>query len=125
MALSQNKHKALMAMLNPAYRTVGEIAEACGLAESTIFKYQRDTNFRKELDSEQGRMLAVSSTRLANGTLKAVNYLLELIDDKDASATNRRLSAVAVLNIAHKYTIGTEILNRIEAIEKALKMQGK
>jgi len=125
MGLSTNKNKVLLAMLNPAVKTVDEIAEVCGLVPGTIYNYQRDPEFRQALQAEQGRMLAVASTRLAEGSAKAVQYLLDLIDEEDASATNRRLASIAVLDIAHKYTIGTEILNRIEAIEKALNMQGK
>ena len=125
MGLSTNQNKVLIAMLNPAYNTVEDIAEVCGLVPGTIYNYQRDPEFRKTLQAEQGRMLAVASTRLAEGTTKAVNYLLDLIDDKDESTTNRRLASVSVLDIAHKYTIGTEVLNRIEVIEHALKMQGK
>ncbi len=125
MGLSTNQHKALRVMLDPAHKTIADIATACGLGENTIFRYQRDPDFRKALQTEQGRMLAVSSTALANGSLKAVNYLLSVIDLKDASVTNRRLAAVSVLKIAHQYTIGTEILNRIENIELELQRLGK
>lgn len=125
MGLSTNKNKVLLAMLNPAVKTVEEIADVCGLAPGTIYNYQRDPEFRKALQAEQGRMLAVASTRLADGTTKAVQYLLDLIDTEEESTTNRRLASIAVLDIAHKYSIGTEVLNRIEAIEQALNMRGK
>ena len=117
MELSKNKTKAISAILNPDNKTIKDIARACKLSETTIYQYRKDPDFKKALQEEQNRMLAVSSAVLADGTLKAVKYLLNLIDDEKASVTNKRLSCVSIIDMAHKYG-NNDLSDRISQLEK-------
>jgi len=124
MSLSANKNKALIAMLNPDLRTNEDIASACNLQPGTIYNYLKDGDFQQALDAANSRAIQQASAKLSSLAGKACNVLGDMLGG-EASDTNKRLAAVAILESLYKYLDQKNLQERLEKLEQKLDELGK
>jgi len=124
MSLSTNKNKALIAMLNPDLKTVEDIANACNLQVSTIYNYLKAEDFQRALDGANSQAIQQASAKLSSLTGKAVNVLGDMLEGQ-ASDTNKRLAACAILESLYKYLDQKNLQERLEKLEQKLNELGK
>ncbi len=100
-----------------ANTTVRATSQAIGVAESTIYRYLNDEQFKKEYESKRRDMLVDNCHKLQANMGKAINELVEIIDSKD-TAPQIRLNAIdTLLRHTYKQTEIVDILTRLEALE--------
>jgi AcrR family transcriptional regulator len=124
MSLSTNQAKVLAGLLNPDFRTIEDIASACNLHERTIYNYLADDDFKKALDDATAKAIQTASAKLAALSSKAVDTLGTMLVG-DASDTNKRLAAIAILEALYKVLNEKSIQERLEKIEQRLLAMGK
>jgi len=124
MSLSTNQTKALAALLNPDNKRVKDVAEACNLKPRTIYNYLADDDFKKALDDATTKAIQAASAKLAVLSSKAVDTLGSMLEG-EASDTNKRLAAIAILEALYKVLNEKSIRERLERIEQKLLDMGK
>jgi len=122
MKINTNQRKVLRELLNPQSRTVRSIADAVGLAESTVYNYLSDPGFQQALNESLDRSITHASAKLASLSDLAIDTFQNLLESNNTSGTNRRLTAESVLNFLLKIRSEKELLERIERLERLLKI---
>ena len=118
--LNVNQKKALKEMLAPGSRTADEVAAAAGLSVSTVYNYLANDEFRAALDQRLDHSISSATVRLTQLSEKAINALEEILDNKDASDTNKRLAAVAALDAMLRVQDLRNLMGRMARIEKEI-----
>lgn len=116
--LSRNQRRALAALLECS--TITGAAAACELSEKTISRYLALPEFRAALRAAEGDLIDGAGRRLVNGQDKAIQALDSMIDDPEASASNRRLAAVAWLDYVFRYRELVNLETRLNELEAAV-----
>jgi len=112
--LSEGQQQALMALLKSS--SVAEAARECGITPATIFKYLSEENFRKQYRQARRDSLEVVTRRIENAACEAVDVLLEVMTDKENSASQRIMAAGKILDAAYRIH-ETDVMERLEALE--------
>ncbi len=121
-ALPRKQAKAITALLN--HRTVGEAAEAVGVAQSTLFRYMTDEKFQSYFRDAKRRVVNQAITHIQQISGQAVEALKNIMTDENMPASSRVTAARTVLDISVKAVELENLTSRIEAIESVL-MRGE
>lgn len=101
-----------------ANTTVRATAQATGISEATIYKYLKDEAFKQEYEDRRRAMLEDNCHTLQANMNKAINELVEIIDNK-ATSPQVRLNAIdMLLRHTYKQTEMVDILARLDALEE-------
>jgi hypothetical protein len=84
---SRRREAAIVAMLT--YDTMAKAAKHIRVAESTLYRWQRDPEFQRAYDSARLNILDLASAELKAGSLEAVKTLREVAANKRAPASAR------------------------------------
>jgi hypothetical protein len=93
--LSSGEVRAIPALL--AHPTVTAAAKALGIGESTLRRYLAKPLFKQALAQARQEVWDEAYARIQAGTLDAVNALLEIAQNPDASDGDRIRAATAIL----------------------------
>jgi len=119
MNLTRNQTRAIKALME--YPTIDQVAEAIGVNPRTVFRWLDDPGFKVELSQAEGRSLDKIARRLLMLGNKAIDAIEDIIDDPDQpGATNKRLSAQAILDQVVKLRELRNIEARLADLEKAV-----
>lgn len=100
-----------------ANTTVSATARATGISEATIYRYLSNEEFKREYEDRRTSMLVDNCHKLQANMEKAINELVEIIDNKD-TAPQIRLNAIdTLLRHTYKQTELVDILTRLDALE--------
>lgn len=99
-----------------------DAAAAAGLSDRTIRRRLSDPDFRALVGDCRQRIAADVLSGAAGLAGRAVERLGELVEDENGHIALQ--AARAVLTVAGTYGQAAELAERIEALERALKMRG-
>jgi transposase len=112
-----SKHdKVISALLET--QSVREASIRCGVSEPTIYRYLNDPVFSKRYKSARRSIMEQTISRLQKATGEAVTTLLRNLNCENPSVEVR--TAQIVLEAAQKGLDATELIERIEFLEKEL-----
>lgn len=113
--LSPRQQIAVQALLTA--RTMGEVAEAAGIAQKTLTRWLRDERFSEAVKAAQSEALS-HATRLLVGEQKAsINTLAELRDNKRTPASVRRGAARDLLELSQRFVDLRDFDERLARLE--------
>lgn len=115
--LRPNQTRFLMALLTE--RTVGAAAERAGITERTGFVYLAEEGFRAAYRAARREAVAQAVSRLQAASAAAVDALLGVFDDPQASAPARIAAAKVILELSLRGIELEDITSRLEALENA------
>ena len=102
-------------------RTHSDAAKCAKCSERTIYRRLVDPDFTAELAAERAKILANLTDELERLSLASVRRLWSYIEDENAdSKTVLRACGLALANAA-RYRENTDLRQRLEALEDALK----
>lgn len=110
---------AITELLNPANRTMGDVAAKCGIAERQLYRWMEKPDFQAELAAARKALLERTLDRLAGSTVHAVDALLSTLDRTNPAGL-RRLAANDILGHYGKLVDLVDLQQRISAMEELL-----
>lgn len=101
-----------------ANTTVRATSQATGISEATIYKYLNNEEFIQEYEDMRRNMLEDNCHKLQANMSKAIDELVEIIEDRE-NAPQIRLNAIdMLLRHTYKQTELIDILARLDALEQ-------
>lgn len=88
------------------------------MSESAIYARLRDTEFKARYDKARRDMLTQSAAALQTHLDAAIEAMGEIVSDKETNPQTRLNAAEAVIRNTLKLTERTDVLERLEALEK-------
>lgn len=98
--LSRRQERAIFELVNPANRTLANIAKKIGVTERTLYNWLNNPHFQDSLRKEREKLLQEGIANLKATFNTAVLTLGKLISDKDASIRLR--SSLALVDFGFK-----------------------
>ncbi len=102
------------------YKTVKKASEALNISESTINKRKKDPCFKALFDEVLKKQYRATTEALESNIVKAVDTINEIMTDRNVSPQIRLNACETMLRNALKYSERTDVLERLEEIEKQL-----
>lgn len=100
----------------------GNISKSCKIAnitESTAFNYLKN-GINEEINNIRKIYIEESLKKLEYASLKAVDVILEILEDKECSKSIRLNASKTILDYSLNIREQTEIIERLQNIEKAI-----
>jgi len=94
---------------------------ACGVSETQIRKRLRDVEFKERYSQERRELLRQNTTALQGHVSKAISVIAAVMNSKTANEQTKLNAAEAIIRNSLKLTEQTEILERLDKLEKSLK----
>jgi hypothetical protein len=91
--------------------TAKEAAKQVGVSERTAFSWFKADWFKNRLAEAKSQLMQATANRLQSAAIKAVNVLLKIAQDENASDTARVTASVKIIELAAK-TVLTETLQK-------------
>lgn len=116
--LSRKQEQALVALLE--HPTITQAAKACGIGETTLFRWLQITEFNQEYNNAKRQLLSQSITRLQQASNTAVNTLISVMTNQDSPPSSRVTAAKTVLEMAIKAVEVDDLAKRIDELEELI-----
>lgn len=100
--------------------SIEKACELAGINKTTGYKYLKDEKFLMEYRKLRREAMQQVTARLQKTSEEAVNVLIDVMHDKEASPSARVQSAKNILEIAYRSIELDDIQERIESIERNL-----
>jgi IS30 family transposase len=113
--MTRKEEAAIAALL--MHPTIGEAAKACGVAESTLWRWLRRGDFQARYRDARAEAVSQAIARLQQISSKAVTTLECVMDAEDSSDTAKVQAAKIVLEMAIKGTELAELQRRLTELE--------
>ena len=113
------KEKALQALL--VSRTRAEAAKTAGIGESTLREYMKDPEFLERYREAFGNLVQDATRQAQQAIAPALSCLREIVEDRDEAPQARIQAARSTLEYALRLTEQLDIIDRIQALEDAVK----
>ena len=114
--MTPKKIKLLDALFTES--TIKLAYQKAGVSVATGDRYRRETTFKKEYDKRKRYLINATSDRLRALSSQAVNTLKEVLNNPDASDSDRIRAAKVVLDTTYRNVDLEEIRNQVEKLEK-------
>lgn len=118
MEISNRQKIAITALV--AGKTRAEAAEIAEVVESTLYGWLNNESFRQLLKDTQARVFDDAANELKAASLIAVRTLVEVAQDKEATASARVAASTAILGNCFKAVEQSEFRERLERLEQLL-----
>lgn len=92
-----------------------------GISENAIYKRLKDEGLRQRYDQMQSMIVSTATAAMVSALNKAINALVSVLEDKDASAGLKVNAANALLNHCNRYIETANIMKRLETLENQMK----
>lgn len=112
----KNDEIILAALLSTT--TIRAAAELCGVSESVIYSRLKDSEFKERYDRERREMLTQSAAALQGHLGTAIEAIGEIVGNKETNPQTRLNAAEAVIRNTLKLTERTDVLDRLDALER-------
>lgn len=96
-------------------------AAALGCKEQTIYTRMKQPDFQKLYAEARAELMKSATAKLQGYLGTAVDTLAEIMTDETVPKQTRVYSAINILQIAERYTMKTDILERLDEVESVLK----
>lgn len=118
--MTPRKEKALSALLTS--RTRAEAAKAAGIGESTLRGYLReDPEFQARYKEAFGELVQDATRQAQQAIAPALDALREIVENPREQSQARIQAARSTLEYALRLTGQLDIIDRIQALEDAVK----
>ena len=98
--------------------TVRAASQACGVSESQIYARLRNDAFKKKYDQARKELFEQNTAALQGNLGVAIDTLAEIVQDSKASQQTRLNAAEAIIRNSLKLTEQTDIIARLDALER-------
>lgn len=119
-SLKQTKDERIISALL-CTSTVRAASSVCGISESQIYARLRDPVFKAKYDDARRQLLERAVGGLQGHLSAAVDKLREVMDSVEASPQTQLNAAESILRSSLKMSERIDILERVDAVEKALR----
>lgn len=103
--------------------TIKQAAESVGLSEQAVYSRLRKVDFRTKLQNARNDQFQVISSKLEDANFKALDTLINILDDSEVSAGIKVRASQTLLDLSLKNREQADILTRIQNLEEMLKSQ--
>lgn len=115
---SRLEEKAILCLLqNP---NMGDAAKECGIGSVTLWRWMQDPLFQSKYKAARRQAVGAAVAVLQQATAKAVNALVDIVDNKEAPPGARVNAAKVILETNFKVIETEDILERLAVLEAAL-----
>lgn len=114
--MNKNDEKIIVALLLKP--TIKEAAEHCGVSESLIYTRLKNESFKEKYEAERRKLLETNTAKLQGHISSAVDAMGEIVSDTSNAPQIRLNAADAIIRNSLKLTEQTEILRRLDELEK-------
>ena len=103
--------------------TIKQAAESVGLSEQAVYSRLRKVDFRTKLQNARTTQFQVISSKLEDANFKALDTLINILDDMEVSAGVKVRASQILLDLSLKNREQADIISRIQPLEEMLKKQ--
>ena len=103
--------------------TIKLASESVGLSEQAVYSRLRKPDFREKLQNARNDQFQVISSKLEDANFKALDTLINILDDKEGSAGVRVRASQTLLDLSLKNREQIDVISRIENLEEMMKSQ--
>lgn len=103
--------------------TIKLASESVGLSEQAVYSRLRKPDFREKLQNARNDQFQVISSKLEDANFKALDTLINILDDKEVSAGIKVRASQTLLDLSLKSREQADIITRIQNLEEMLKSQ--
>ena len=114
-------NQLISALLSSA--TIKQASDEVGLSEQAVYSRLRKVDFRTKLQNARNDQFQVISSKLEDANFKALDTLINILDDKEVSAGIKVRASQTLLDLSLKNREQADILTRIQNLEEMLKSQ--
>lgn len=114
--MPRNDERLIAALLN--HTTVRAACEALGIGETQAYSRLRDPAFRAKYERARRELLEQSTSALQGRISAAIDTMGEIMADPETPAQTRLNAATAIIGNALKLNEQTDVLTRLEALER-------
>lgn len=114
-------NQLISALLSSA--TIKQASDEVGLSEQSVYSRLRKPDFREKLQNARNDQFQVISSKLEDANFKALDTLINILDDKETSAGIRVKAAQTLLDLSLRNREQADIISRIQNLEETLKSQ--
>ncbi len=101
--------------------TVRAASTACGVSETQIYDRLRNDTFKIRYDKARQELLRQNTAALQGHVSAAIAALAEIVNDREATQQVRLNAAEAIIRNSLKLTEQTDIMTRLDALERLYK----
>ena len=94
-------------------------AEKVGFTPRTLDERMKSPAFRERYNQAKGELLKAATAKLQAHLAGAVETLAKIMEDDGTAAQTRANCAVSILQYGARYAEATDIVERLEALEEA------
>lgn len=116
-------NQLISALLSSA--TIKQASDEVGLSEQSVYSRLRKPDFRKKLQNARTTQFQVISSKLEDANFKALDTLINILDDSEVSAGIKVRASQTLLDLSLKNREQADIISRIENLEQMLDEQSK
>ncbi len=114
-------NQLISALLSSA--TIKQASDTVGLSEQSVYSRLRKPDFREKLQVARDNQFQVISNKLEDANFKALDTLINILDDKEVSAGIKVRASQTLLDLSLKNREQADIITRIQNLEEMLKSQ--
>lgn len=114
-------NQLISALLSSA--TIKQASDEVGLSEQSVYSRLRKPDFREKLQNARNDQFQVITSKLEDANFKALDTLINILDDKETSAGIRVKAAQTLLDLSLRNREQADIISRIQNLEETLKSQ--
>lgn len=98
--------------------TISKACKKAHISEKTAYTWLKDTNFQMHYKKLRLDFLQNTTAKLQANTLRAVDTLLNIMENEDLSASARVQCIRTLLEYSYKGTVIEDIQDRLDKLEK-------
>ncbi len=121
--LSAKQEQTILEIINPANKTMEDVAKKIGINERTLYRWLTLPQFKRRLQGERNRLREQGFNKLKALLNAAVERLGNLLDDASSSIKLRASQTVVDYNI--KVAEIEEVEQRLARLEESVSQSGK
>jgi len=99
--------------------SIGDAAKLAGVSESSLFRWLRDESFRRAYQEARREAVGQAVAQLQRSCGRAVEGLVDVLDDGEASASAKVSASKTILELSLKSVEIEDLEKRISELEKA------
>lgn len=103
--------------------TIKSASDVVGLSEQAVYSRLRKPDFRAKLQNARDTQFQVISSKLEDANFRALDTLLQILDDREVSAGIKVRAAQTLLDLSLKNREQADIIARIQTLEEMLREQ--
>ena len=120
MAKKYTEDERVIAAFMNNFRMV-DVMKETGLSKNTVYKIRNDPEFQKVIRERKEAILKTAVNKMQGYLTKDVEILQQIIEDPETSAQTKVNAIQTLMNQLRDWTTTTDIMKKLEALQKASK----